>query len=704
MKKLIQIANAIIISLAVISCTEYEKIDFEVDKPISVENQEEINAYNSLNTYLPESMILGATGLDMSTYSNQGVPFRLINSNFSAITPTSGMNHGDIVSEGGTMSFVAPEDFVSIANASGLSVISSPLVYHRSQSAEYLRELIAPIPQEGGPAWEVITENDFETDDLSNIVSNDGAVVTFTADGEGKDGNGRAMKVENSAVRENDWDSQLFLTWSEATEVGQQYRLTMDIKSDADANFPTQAQIVAFQYKHWNFFGSFNSTSEWQTVEVVITIDENTAGCAALAFNLGFTATNFYFDNVKLEKFNESGGGGPTWDLRTANNFESDDLANIVTNDGAVTSYTADGAGANGSGRALKVENSAVRTNDWESQLFIAWNEPTVAGESYRLVMDIRADVNASFPTQAQLVPFQYKHWNFFGSFNATSEWQHIEVDITIDDNTSECTALAFNLGATATTFYFDNMEIRWLNPDGGAAIELTPEEKKDTLTMEMDHWISGIMGSVGENVDYWEVVRDPISDEDPTILRSGVGIEEQAGDEFYWQDFLDKDYAVTAFKMARQYGDANDMLFISESGLESNLDKCQALVDYVDYIETAGETVDGIITRMHIGLDTDKNDILEMFKLLAASGKMVYVAELNVMLLNEPDADMLNLQAEMYKYVLDTYKAEVPVAQRFGVSVWGPHDQGNWQGLWNTGFTRKPAYASFADGLEGMK
>lgn len=454
MKKLLQIANALIVTLAVISCTEYETIDYQVDKPVSVENQEAIDAYNSLGTYVPDNQILGVAGLDMSTYTNQGVPFRLINNNFSSITPSSGMNHADIVSEDGTMSFTSSEDFLRLTTASGLSVISSPLVYHRNQSAEFLRDLIAPIPQAGGPAWELITENNFETDDLSNIVSNDGAVVSYTADGEGKDGNGRALKVENAAVRENDWESQIFLAWSEATEVGQQYRLTMDIRSDENASYATQAQVVPFQYKHWNFFGSFNSTSEWQSVEVVITIDDNTSGCAALALNLGFTATNYYFDNIKLEKFNENGGGGPTWDLRTANNFETEDLSNIVANEGAVTSYTADGEGANGSGRALKVENAVVRTNDWESQLFIYWNEPTVAGESYRLVMDFKADATASFPTQAQLVPYQYKHWNFFGAFNATTEWQHVEIDITIDDNTSECTALAFNLGATATTYY----------------------------------------------------------------------------------------------------------------------------------------------------------------------------------------------------------------------------------------------------------
>ena len=49
----------------------------------------------------------------------------------------------------------------------------------------------------------------------------------------------------------------------------------------------------------------------------------------------------------------------------------------------------------------------------------------------------------------------------------------------------------------------------------------------------------------------------------DPTKLKTGIGKTDMAADEFYWQDYLGKDYAVRAIQLARQYGNPDD-LFLS--------------------------------------------------------------------------------------------------------------------------------------------
>ncbi|MEQ8552590.1 MAG: endo-1,4-beta-xylanase [Cyclobacteriaceae bacterium] len=692
--------------LIVLSCTDIEQIDdFKVDKPLSVELQEQIDAYDPLKTYSGD-MELGA-GLTMSTYMDQGVSYRLVNSNFTQVTLTNGMFHSDLVDVNGVVNAEGVSDVVKTANDAGLSVYGSVLTWHQNQSAEFLNSTIAPIiiPAEGGPQWLEITANDFESDDASNIVTNDGAVLTYTTDGEGANGEGRAMVISNSAVRDNDWESQMFVVWDEPTQVGERYRLTMDIRADEVVTYPTQAQVVAFQYKHWDFFGQFNATTEWNNVVVEITVDANTSECAALAFNLGAVATNYYFDNIKLEKFNED-GGGPTWDLLSGNDFETDDNSNYQSNGAnAVLSFTAPSEGANGEGRALVIENAQVRDNDWESQLFFTFGEPTEVGQQLRLTMDVKADAPATMATQAQTAPGAYKHWDFFGAISATTEWTSVNVQINVSAETSECNTIAFNLGNTATTYYFDNIEVHWYNEEGTGEtiIEKTPEEKKDTLSIELENWIAGIMQS-GAGVVAWDVIKDPMDDANPSDLRTGGG-EELPANVFYWQDYLGKDYGPIAFKLARQYADDGDMLFISESNLESNLDKCQGLIDYVEYIEEQGAVVDGIATQMHLGIGTDKTSIDEMFKMLATTGKMIKVSELNVALseATTPTLEMLELQAEMYQYVLESFAAQVPVAQRYGVTVWGPSDASTWQGLWNSAFTRKPAYASFAEALDSM-
>ena len=107
---------------------------------------------------------------------------------------------------------------------------------------------------------------------------------------------------------------------------------------------------------------------------------------------------------------------------------------------------------------------------------------------------------------------------------------------------------------AEANTYYFD--DIVWEIEESGNTIPLTPEEKADTLTWALDNWIAGILEVTKGNVKAWDVVNEPMDDGNPYELKTGVGKTDMAADEFYWQDYLGKDYAVMAFNLAAQYGD----------------------------------------------------------------------------------------------------------------------------------------------------
>jgi endo-1,4-beta-xylanase len=705
------------IALSVLACADESKLLFEKDKPANLAELEYLKDFDVLKEYIDRSgnpdFKLGA-GVSVSDFTKQGVDHSMIVSNFDEITAGWEMKHGAVVQDDGSLSFASVSDFISKSKAANVTIYGHTLTWHANQNAEYLNSTIAPtiIPGTGGPAWEVISSADFETADESNFTSNAEAVRSFTADGAGANGTGRALQVTNAAVRANDWNSQFFVTFPNQTQVGEKYILKMDVRSDASATFSTQAHVVPYSYKHWDFFGQVNATPTWTQFIKEITITAETSGTTAIAFNLGNTATSYYFDNVEVQKFNESGGGGPTWDDISSADFETANESNYTSNAEAVRSFTADGAGANGTGRALQVTNAVVRANDWNSQFFITFSPQTQVGERYILEMDVRADAPAAFSTQAHVVPYSYKHWDFFGQINATTAWTPFVKEITITAETSGTTAIAFNLGNTATSYYFDNVKVMKYNESGGGEqiIEKTPAEKKETIHGELERWIAGMMEVSKEYVKAWDVVNEPMDDGDPYKLKTGLG-KDLAEDEFYWQDYLGKDYAVDAFKLAAQYGNSGDKLFINDYNLEYNLDKCKGLIEYVEYVESQGARVDGIGTQMHISTNSDKEQIIQMFELLAATGKLIKISELDIGVEKQTteatDQDYI-AQAEMYQFVVEKYFEIIPAAQRYGITIWSPRDSpasSSWRagepiGLWTEGYNRKRAYGAFAEGL----
>jgi endo-1,4-beta-xylanase len=696
------------------SCADDIKPAFDAQKPATLAQLEYLREYDVLKSYVNRSASpnfkLGA-GISVSDFTKKGVDYSMIVSNFDEVVAGWEMKHGAVVQDDGTLNLVEVTNLISTAKAANMAVYGHTLCWHANQNAGYLNGTIAPtvIPGSGGPSWDVVTHADFETSDESNFTSNAEAVRSFSSPG--ADGTGRALKVTNAEVRANDWNSQFFVTFSEPTVVGEKYMLSMDVRADAAATFSSQAHIIPYQYKHWDFFGQVSATTGWTNFTREITITAETSGVTAIAFNLGTTATSYYFDNVTLKKFNESGGGGPTWDLMSGNNFETDSESNYTSNGEAARSFSS--PGATGAGRALKVTNAAVQANDWNSQFFFTFPEATEVGEKYTLSMDVRADAAAAFSTQAHIVPYQYKHWDFFGQISATTTWAPYVREITITAETSGVTAIAFNLGNTATSYYFDNITVTKYNPDGGGAqvIEKTPEQKKEIIHHELDRWIAGMMEVSKEYVKAWDVVNEPMDDGSPYELKTGVG-RQLAEDEFYWQDYLGKDYAVDAFKLAVQYGNSTDKLFINDYNLEYNLDKCKGLIQYTEYIESQGGRVDGIGTQMHISTSADKEKIVAMFELLAATGKLIKVSELDIGVGVQTDKatdEHYQAQAEMYKFVVEKYFEIIPADQQYGITVWSPRDSpagSSWRagepiGLWTGGYARKRAYGAFSDALK---
>jgi GH35 family endo-1,4-beta-xylanase len=709
-----------------VSCVDYTPLPFDVKEPASMGDTKYLNEYDVLKNYIDRAanpnFKLGS-GVSMGDYNAKEIIYRLVSSNFDEIVAGWEMKHGAVVQADGSLSLGNVNTFLANAAEAGISVYGHTLVWHANQNAEYLNSLIADVfvPGGGGPSYETIYSQNFETDDASNYSFSTNGEHSFTAVGEGKDGKGRALKIINSEVRANDWDVQLFVTFSRAVTEGEKITLTMDVKSDAAASYSTQAHTAPGAYKHWDFFGAISSTPEWTTFEKQITVSADQATCTTIAFNLGLTATAYYFDNIAVQR--EKAAGEPVWNTVTENNFETDNASNYSFNAAALHAFTASGAGANGNGRALTVTNTEVRANDWECQLFVTFPAAVAAGDKIKLSMDIKSDVPASYSTQAHTAPGAYKHWDFFGALSSTPEWTTFEKEITVSADQATCNTIAFNLGNTATTYYFDNLKVTKLDPYGGGTyIVKTDEEKAQIIGEAMETWIAGMVGACKESVHAWDVVNEPMSDwPDPSQLKSGIGRTDLSADEFYWQDYLGKDYAVKAIQLARQYGNSEDKLFINDYGIESNLDKCRGLIEYINYVESKDVTVDGIGTQMHVTCNEANIDVIvESFKLLAATGKLVKISELDMgyripgTSVNLKTDELTEAQhkemSALYNEIVRAYFANIPANQRYGITVWSPTDspsESSWRGgepigLWTLDYNRKHTYAGFADGLSG--
>lgn len=373
-----------------------------------------------------------------------------------------------------------------------------------------------------------------------------------------------------------------------------------------------------------------------------------------------------------------------------------------------------------------------VGTGNW-SQFFCSQGNSLEAGD-YRAVIHVKssAQVNANFVVQNGWGSDADKK---AGSITLKEGWSDVVFDMSgIKGGKYD---MIMQPGTSTATIDLNSITIQQkvllnVKPQ-------TPEEKKDTLTKAMDRWIKGMMEACQGKVKAWDVVNEAISGQDKDgdgyyDLQSatrGTVSKDDAKNNFYWQDYLgDLDYVRTAVRLARQYGPKDVKLFINDYNLESDWDgnkKLKSLIHWIQQWEADGVTkIDGIGSQMHITCymnkqveESKKNAIVNMLKLLAQSGKLVRISELDMCLVDEngnnvhtPDVteEQHHAMADLYKFVVSKYLEIIPVAQQWGICQWCATDSpanSGWlanspTGLWDLNYNRKYTYAGFADGLQG--
>lgn len=286
-------------------------------------------------------------------------------------------------------------------------------------------------------------------------------------------------------------------------------------------------------------------------------------------------------------------------------------------------------------------------------------------------------------------------------------------------------------------------------------SIPLTPKEKSDTLTWAMNKWISGMMQATGGKVKAWDLINEAISgggNVNGFYALQTEATSEHNPQDFYWQDYFTPEmYGPIVEKAARDAYAAVEgtnpedlKLFINDYNLESDWDdnkKLKSLVYWIDVWQKKGQElgwntkIDGIGTQMHIDyyenpktLESKKKGIENMLKIMAETGKLVRISEIDMGYVDKDGKDVTTAQleklpidervakekamAEHYKWIIEQYFKIVPVKQQYGICQWcltdAPTNSG-WRpgkpvGLWNLNYQRKPAYGGFADGLSEGK
>lgn len=714
MKQLKLLSAFIVCSLLLTGC-EKEIMEWE-ERPeeqrittseLPLELQEKISRYDALKTYA--DYVLGV-GVIMDLYVNDENYRNLVNENFDEVTVGYAMKHGAMVNSQGEINFGPVDEFIALTNQAEVDVYGHTLVWHANQNASYLNSLIAPTVIPGSAGANALDLSGLQDGSFTGWAKNNPGDGITIVEGEGLGDDSKAIKLVAGSGAANAWDLQLATPGIPVVN-GNEYEVSFYIRSDQPGKGRISFSGLSNNYPWMDWFGTgsqteaFETNSQWQQVK--FTVSDFSAETFSMFLDLGYLPGVTYYIDVDSFTVVDLNADTDVVNLITNSDFEVGNLDGWNGwGNGSTRAVSAEGEGYGDSNYAMVLTNP-TEAQAWEAQQLFTLNEPLEQGTEYTISFYIKADVPANIQFQLQSPDYSA---DYSGGIEVGTNWS--QVVRTITATAADRDKLVFDFGASAATFYIDDVVLtsgEVATGTGPVIIEMSDEEKAEVIGAAMEDWITQMVTRYTDDVTAWDVVNEPMRE--GGTLRDG-NVTEQASDDFYWQKYLGKDYAVTAFNLAREHADPSDVLFINDYNLEASMAKLDGLIEYVEYIESQGATVDGIGTQMHVTLNTSRDNIVEMFQKLAATGKMIKVSELDVRLgTASPTAAQLADQADMYQFIFDSFREYIPAAQRYGITIWNVSDNAQeheyWlpdesPNLWDANYERKHAYKGVADGLAG--
>lgn len=752
------IISALVCPFVLGSCADWDDWKYDVEKPQTIAQYEYLNDYAPLKEYLdrnahPGFKVSAALGVD--EFNQQGPLFRLAAHNFDEIVAGNAMKMASCVNDQGVMDFSKVSSFVSAAEDAGLTVYGHTLAWHAQQPSKYLKGLIAdkPIPEAPG------------------------------------DGN-QYIRYTTDKAGSNPWDNQATCKLATPLEKGGAYTLSMKVKASQDCDLDFWPIWNASPNK--NDWGGSNDvqylpaqkvSTEWTTVTWKFNAD---FPHDMLQFCFGKLGGSIDFDDVKLVK------DGTETNLVANGDFAKDDISAWGNNWQGPSFAIKQGSGTSASGNfCIKYTTTKDGSNTWDHQAIYTLPNALKKGAKYVLTMKLKASSAVEFAFWPIWDASPNKNeWGgsndvqYCEAQNLTTDWKTYTWEFTADF-THDKLQFCFGKMKSGESVYMDDITLvkegtednlvangdfaqnatagwasNWQGPDFkcekyGNGIPLTPKEKSDTLTWAMNKWISGMMQATEGKVKAWDLINEAVSgggNVNGFYALQTEATSEHNPQDFYWQDYFTPEmYGPIVEKAARDAyaavegtNPADLKLFINDYNLESDWDnnqKVKSLVYWIGVWEKKGQElgwktkIDGIGTQMHIDyyenpqtLESKKKAIQNMLKIMAETGKLVRISEIDMGYVDKDGKDVTTAQleklpieervakekamAEHYKWIIEQYFKIVPVNQQYGICQWcltdAPTNSG-WRpgkpvGLWNLNYQRKPAYGGFADGLANKK
>ena len=685
-----------------------------------------LDNYDALKDYIDRSKYPNfKLGVAVAAYDyiNKGTEYRRSNANFTEVVAGNEMKYASVVGNDGSMNFSTVRSFVKAASDAGQNIYGHTLAWHSQQNTTFLNGLIKDKPADrikgDTTVYADFASKDFRTQQNTGWKANEtqfGYTITF----DNTDGLHAKTKKRSS----NYWDVQYVAMENIPTDKGGTCTMFITLKGSGSGKIHSK-------------LGDWNSgtevmipfTTEWKEVAVEY---GNTIAGSFLLLQHGDFVGDIYIRRIRF-------------------------------------ATKVPGLKKTEERRCLVIESDERKSNAWDNQFWVVTNGFS-SRQTYTFSADIRADKPATVSTQIHNDPSNYAGQGI-GDLKFTTEWKHVSVSGSLPVSGK---SIAFNLNelADANRYYLDNVSFivngkekvangdfegtgtssfrRKAKGDSRvsactiterisyvyfpSSIPLTDKEKHDTLVWAMDRWIKGMMEACNGKVKAWDVVNEAISggwaDSEGVypLQHGGSG----SSSDFFWQDHMgDLEYVRQAVRLARKYGPANVKLFINDYNLESDWDgnaKLKSLIKWIQRWEADGVThIDGIGSQMHVSCYMDagtqaskRNGVENMLRLMAASGKLVRISELDMGMVDAsgndvPTADMTEemhaKMADYYEWIVKKYLEIIPVEQQWGICQWCATDApeySGWRagspvGLWTLDGYRKHAYGGFVKGLGGV-
>ena len=705
------IISALVCPFVLGSCADWDDWKYDVEKPQTIAQYEYLNDYAPLRENLDRSAhpgfkVSGALGVD--EFNQQGPLFRLAAHNFDEIVAGNAMKMASCVNDQGVMDFSKVSSFVTAAEDAGVSIYGHTLAWHAQQPKKWLEKLLADKELDIDPNEKV--EQEVKTQSFEGLSKFPFYVM------------GYEPEIINGVLTSkcDEWHQYFVVDGLSGLEEGKTYKVTAMIRA-------TKEHTINVQFGNWGNLAEAKMKigTEWKECSVEMQCPPVTSGFSV--FQPGSFDGTIEIKWVRVSKLET-----PAMEVEQEVKYQT-------YQDGPFPYYQM--------GCAPEVINGSmhfVPTGDW-SQFFCVAGVALKPG-NYAVDVEIKSTKAGNIKMTVQ------NGWggdaeSFTGNVALKEGWTTARFKMTLEQGGNYDFILKpETFDATLDLKSVSVKQIVKMN-----SIPLTPQEKSDTLTWAMNKWISGMMQATEGKVKAWDLINEAISgggNVNGFYALQTEATSEHNPQDFYWQDYFTPEmYGPIVEKAARDAYAAVEgtnpedlKLFINDYNLESDWDnnqKVKSLVYWIGVWEKKGQElgwktkIDGIGSQMHISyyedpqiLESKKKAIQNMLKIMAETGKLVRISEIDMGYVDKDGKDVTTAQleklpieervakekamAEHYKWIIEQYFKIVPVSQQYGICQWcltdSPTDSG-WRpgqpvGLWNLNYQRKPAYGGFADGL----